>query len=196
MADIESGSSMVVGEPRPNDRVRLLVVGDAGVGKSAFVHLVCHGAVLRSTTATVGCRVDAKLHGHSGVSYYVEFVEIGGAEKWRVARSVFFMQRFDGVVMLHDLTNRNSRANLDRWRRELAESRPDDSHSADDDDDDDDYASASVALTEDRRIDDACGTPLKPTASAGVSLNRRQSAMPGSAEEWVQAGEMVRAPGR
>jgi hypothetical protein len=185
-----------VGEPRPNDRVRLLVVGDAGVGKSSFVHLVCHGAVLRSATATVGCGVDAKLHGHAGVSYYVEFVEIGGAEKWRVARSVFFMQRFDGVVMLHDLTNRNSRANLDRWRRELAESRPDDSRAsaadADDADADDPYA--SVAHAEDRRIDDASGSPLKRTASAGASLNRRQSAMPGPAEEeWVHAGEMVRA---
>jgi hypothetical protein len=185
MQDVESGD-LPVGEPRPGDRVRLLVVGDAGVGKSSLVHLICHGAVLRGGGATVGCDVDAKLHAHHGVSYFVEFVEVGGAEKYRAARSVFFMQRFDGVLMVHDLTNRNSRANLDRWRRELEQIRHDG---------DSELAEPDNAL--DLRAEQLAGVvPWEDVSERTpklAPLTRRQpSGRSGPLEEWVDAGEMVR----
>lgn len=206
--DVEGGD--FVGEPRPNDRVRLLVVGDAGVGKSSLIHLACHGAVLRGATSTVGCHVDAKLHSYYGTSFFVEFVEVGGAEKFRSARSVFFMQRFDGVVMMHDLTNRNSRANLDRWRRELQDVRHDERHadgrnSAEFADEhgggngDGNGGMHDVDLSSNSRGSGSSRDPWAaqlPERSPGQALNRRQGASPGPAEEWVNTGEMVCAHAR
>ncbi|KAG8461769.1 hypothetical protein KFE25_001387 [Diacronema lutheri] len=196
MADVEAGASYSL-EPRPNDRVRLLVIGDGGSGKSSLIYLACQGAVLRGAKATIGCHVDAKLHNHHGASFLVEFVEVGGAEKFRSARSVFFMLRFDGVVMLHDMTNRNSRANLDRWRRELVAVR--DEGGADRDARRSSHQHARAAdgglgahAAEPR--DGACDAPRPwppPTErSASGSLSRRHGGGAAGSGEWVDAGEM------
>uniref|UniRef100_A0A8C9G333 RABL3 n=1 Tax=Pavo cristatus TaxID=9049 RepID=A0A8C9G333_PAVCR len=49
------------------DRVKVLVLGDSGVGKSSLVHLLCHNQVLGNPSWTVGCSVDVRrLH----FSYY------------------------------------------------------------------------------------------------------------------------------
>lgn len=202
MADVEAGASYSL-EPRPNDRVRLLVIGDGGSGKSSLIYLACQGAVLRGAKATIGCHVDAKLHNHHGASFLVEFVEVGGAEKFRSARSVFFMLRFDGVVMLHDMTNRNSRANLDRWRRELVAVR--DEGGADRDARRSSHQHARAAdgglgahAAEPR--DGACDAPRPwppPTErSASGSLSRRHGGGAAGSGEWVDAGEMVQRNAR
>lgn len=44
------------------DCIRILVIGDKDVGKSSFVHLICHGEVLRKASPTVGCNLDVSVH--------------------------------------------------------------------------------------------------------------------------------------
>uniref|UniRef100_H2T4B9 RAB, member of RAS oncogene family-like 3 n=1 Tax=Takifugu rubripes TaxID=31033 RepID=H2T4B9_TAKRU len=43
------------------DRVKVLVLGDSGVGKSSLVHLLCQNQVLGNPSWTVGCSVDSSL---------------------------------------------------------------------------------------------------------------------------------------
>ncbi|KAK3818554.1 MAG: P-loop containing nucleoside triphosphate hydrolase protein [Benniella sp.] len=42
--------------------VKVLVLGDSGVGKSSLVHMLCHNEPLRTLTPTVGCNIDVRLH--------------------------------------------------------------------------------------------------------------------------------------
>ena len=44
------------------ERVRVLVVGDSGVGKTSLTSLIAHGQCLQSPGWTVGCSVEVKLH--------------------------------------------------------------------------------------------------------------------------------------
>ena len=44
------------------DRVRILVLGDSGVGKTSLVHLIAKGAPLTSITYTIGASIEVKLH--------------------------------------------------------------------------------------------------------------------------------------
>ena len=44
------------------DRVRILVLGDSGVGKTSFVHLLTSGKALTHLSYTIGAAIDVKLH--------------------------------------------------------------------------------------------------------------------------------------
>jgi GTPase SAR1 family protein len=44
------------------EKVRILVLGDSGVGKTSLVELVCSGAELRKPRSTVGCAIHMKIH--------------------------------------------------------------------------------------------------------------------------------------
>ncbi len=77
------------------DKVRILVVGDSGVGKSSLVHLLCHGQPITNPSWTIGCTVDVKLHEfREGTSlqktHFVELCDIGGTSGHQNARSVFY----------------------------------------------------------------------------------------------------------
>ena len=44
------------------DQVRILVLGDSGVGKTSLVHLIAKGEPLTSITYTIGASIEVKLH--------------------------------------------------------------------------------------------------------------------------------------
>lgn len=44
------------------DRVRILVLGDSGVGKTSLVHLIASGRPLSHITYTIGASNEVKLH--------------------------------------------------------------------------------------------------------------------------------------
>ena len=43
------------------DRLKIVVAGDSGVGKTAFVHLLCYGDVLFNPSWTVGCSIELSV---------------------------------------------------------------------------------------------------------------------------------------
>ncbi|KAH9490469.1 Rab-like protein 3 [Bulinus truncatus] len=104
------------------DKVKVLVVGDSGVGKTSLVHLICHNEPCYNPTATIGCSVEVKLHEYragtpSEKDFFVELWDIGGAASHANSRSIFYHQ-VQGIILVHDLTNRKSHQNLQKWLAE------------------------------------------------------------------------------
>lgn len=102
-----------------NDRIKILVLGDSGVGKSSLVHLMCHGSVAASTQWTIGCSIEIKLHQYKeGTSHQktccIELWDIGGSRSHSIARKIFF-NSYHGIILVQDLTNRKSEQNLKNW---------------------------------------------------------------------------------
>lgn len=109
------------------DRVRILVLGDSGVGKTSFVHLAAHNEPIRSPSWTIGCSVEVKLHEYKEgtkdqKTFFIEFWDIGGSHIHRNARSVFY-HPCHGAILVHDLTNRKSEKNLHKWLKEITNKR-------------------------------------------------------------------------
>ncbi len=52
--------------------------------------------------------------------YLIELWDIGGREKYKVSRGVFY-HGVDGILLVHDLTNKRSYANLQKWCEEIAD---------------------------------------------------------------------------
>lgn len=105
------------------NKVKILVVGDSGVGKTSLVHLICHGEILGNSSWTIGCSVEVRIHEFregtpSQRPYFVEFWDVGGSGSHRNARHVFYTP-VHGIILAHDLTNRKSQVNLHRWLAEV-----------------------------------------------------------------------------
>ncbi|CAG8523650.1 4129_t:CDS:2 [Ambispora gerdemannii] len=106
-----------------HDKLRIVVVGDSGVGKTCLVHILCHNEALRNHTWTIGCSVEVKKHIHTRTmkSYFVEFIDVGGSTKHPSSRNMFY-QHIDGIILVHDVSNRKSYYNLWRWIAEVLNS--------------------------------------------------------------------------
>lgn len=96
-----------------------------GCGKSSFVHLVANNEVLTSNSLswTIGCQIEVKLHEYKEdtsyqKTYFIEFFDIGGSLSHKLARNVFY-QQLNGIILVHDLTNRKSQDNLKSWLVEI-----------------------------------------------------------------------------
>lgn len=101
------------------EKIKVLVLGDSGVGKSSLVHLICHSKAVTSTQWTIGCSIDVKLHQYKEgtvqqKSCIIELWDIGGSRSHSIARKIFF-HSFHGIILVEDLTNKKSEINLKRW---------------------------------------------------------------------------------
>ncbi|RWS25915.1 rab-like protein 3 [Leptotrombidium deliense] len=105
------------------DKIKVLVLGDCGVGKSSLVHLMCHSNAIASVKWTIGASVDVKLHEfNEGTpnqrTYLIELWDIGGYKTHSLARNVFY-NSFHGIILVYDLTNIKSHENLRKWLCEV-----------------------------------------------------------------------------
>ncbi|XP_047954256.1 small GTPase LIP1-like [Salvia hispanica] len=117
----------------PVGQVRVLIVGDSGVGKTSLVHLIMKGHSVSHPSQTVGCSVSVKhtTYGNSGSSsnslkgeaerdFFVEIWDISGHERYKDCRSLFYSQ-INGVVFVHDRSQRRTKSSLQKWAVEIAE---------------------------------------------------------------------------
>uniref|UniRef100_A0A1B6CF27 Rab-like protein 3 n=1 Tax=Clastoptera arizonana TaxID=38151 RepID=A0A1B6CF27_9HEMI len=105
------------------DKVKVLVVGDSGVGKSSLTHLISLNEPIGNPSWTVGCSVEVKLHEYkegtpSQKTYFIELWDVGGSSSHRNTRCVFY-NGVHGIILVHDLTNRKSQQNLQKWLSEV-----------------------------------------------------------------------------
>ncbi|XP_063697043.1 rab-like protein 3 [Culicoides brevitarsis] len=107
----------------PIEKVRIIVVGDSGVGKTSLIHLLANEEPLLSPGWTVGAQLEVKLHEYkegnpAQNTFFIEFWDIGGTSHHLNARKVFY-QPTNGVILVHDLTNIKSYENLQNWLLEI-----------------------------------------------------------------------------
>ncbi|XP_052855927.1 rab-like protein 3 [Drosophila gunungcola] len=106
-----------------NNRVRIVVVGDSGVGKTCLTHLIAHNESLVRPGWTVGCNIQVKIHEFKeGTArqcpYFVELFDVGGSLSHKNTRSVFYTG-VHGIILVHDLTNGKSQEQLLDWLYEI-----------------------------------------------------------------------------
>ncbi|KAM3175700.1 hypothetical protein ACTXT7_008028 [Hymenolepis weldensis] len=108
------------------DRLKVIVAGDTGVGKTAFVHLLCYDEPLLHPAWTIGFNLELSIFprsvgefkGSDEERHFVEYWDIGGSANHENTRQVFY-DNIHGIILVHDLTNKKSEANLSKWLMEI-----------------------------------------------------------------------------
>jgi len=101
-------------------RVRILVVGDAGVGKSSLVTRVCGLPPRDNIPSTIGCAFQISSSSIRGQRWFIEFFDLAGSSRYAESRSVFYSgNKAHGIMFVYDLENRRSFRNIRKWIEEL-----------------------------------------------------------------------------
>ncbi|KAK8489448.1 hypothetical protein V6N13_028560 [Hibiscus sabdariffa] len=127
----EVENNELVGGP-PCGQIRVLVVGDSGVGKTSLVHLIVKGSSVARPPQTIGCTVgvthttyvcpgssSSSLKGDVERDFFIELWDVSGHERYRDCRSLFYSQ-INGVIFVHDLSQRRTKTSLQKWATEIA----------------------------------------------------------------------------
>ena len=104
--------------------VKILVVGDSGVGKSLLTSILTERKGCGSQCAwTIGANTEIAIHSYrQGTSeealYCCELWDISGNQAHRNSRNVFYSD-YHALIFVHDLTNRKSLVNITQWAEEV-----------------------------------------------------------------------------
>ncbi|XP_061674466.1 ras and EF-hand domain-containing protein [Syngnathoides biaculeatus] len=93
---------------------RIVLAGDAAVGKSSFLLRLCKNEFKVNSSATLGVDFQMKTFMVDGEPTLLQIWDTAGQERFRsIAKSYF--RRADGVLLLYDVTSERSFLNVREW---------------------------------------------------------------------------------
>lgn len=102
----------------PVVNLKVVVIGDSGVGKSSLLYRFVNHGFLENTKATIGIDLLSYETKINGAQVYVQFWDTAGQEKYRGMVSTYY-KSCHAVLLVYDITNKNSFLHLDQWLLEV-----------------------------------------------------------------------------
>ncbi|XP_060701096.1 ras and EF-hand domain-containing protein [Hemiscyllium ocellatum] len=100
--------------PQSEKTFKIVLAGDAAVGKSSFLLRLCKNEFRGNTSATLGVDFQMKTLIVDGERTVLQLWDTAGQERFRsIAKSYF--RRADGVLLLYDITCEKSFLNVREW---------------------------------------------------------------------------------
>lgn len=100
--------------------IKIVLIGDSGVGKSNLVYRFIHGAYNEGMANTIGVDFLMKDMVVRNQSVRVQFWDTAGQEKYRSIANAYY-KNAQGAVIVYDVTSRESFENVSKWLQELNE---------------------------------------------------------------------------
>lgn len=95
--------------------LKVIVLGDSGVGKTAFLSKYVSGEFIESHKATIGADFMTKDVVSGGNRTLLQIWDTAGQERFR-ALGVGFFRGADAVIFMYDITDKNSIDNIAAWK--------------------------------------------------------------------------------
>ncbi len=100
--------------------VKLLMLGDSGVGKSCLMTRFSDGKFPIDIVGTAGIDCKEKVINASGKHIKVQIWDTAGQERYSVLTESYYKKAF-GVVLVYDTTDPTSFASVDSWIKSIKE---------------------------------------------------------------------------
>lgn len=124
LAPIEAGIPTIVKVTKEPERMyKVVLAGDAAVGKSSFIVRLCKGKFVPNLSSTLGVDFQNKVLEVDSHTVALQLWDTAGQERFRsIAKSYF--RRADGVLLLYDCTYERSFLNVREWMEAIEDSSP------------------------------------------------------------------------
>lgn len=102
--------------------MKIVLIGDASVGKSALVYRFIHNKIQVDPKATVGITFFRQnlFDPDLGEDYMLQIWDTAGQEKFQSVTTHHY-RAADGALLVYDISNEQSFLNLDKWLADLRE---------------------------------------------------------------------------
>merc|ERR1719159_193714 len=102
--------------------IKVVLIGDSSVGKSALVHRFLHNKPVADSKATVGIAFFKQnvVDPETNDEYTLQIWDTAGQEKFQSVTTHHY-RAADGALLVFDISNENSFQNVDKWLYELRE---------------------------------------------------------------------------
>ncbi|XP_055465445.1 EF-hand calcium-binding domain-containing protein 4B isoform X2 [Psammomys obesus] len=98
----------------PDRLFKIVFVGDSAVGKTSFLRRICEARFSSGMAATVGIDYRVKTVTVDNAQVALQLWDTAGQERYRCVAQQFF-RKADGVVVMYDLTAKQSFLSIRRW---------------------------------------------------------------------------------
>ena len=115
------GTHVTVPAVQPASRLKILSLGESGVGKSCLIKRYCEDKFVSKHVATIGIDFGVKpvqIDGSGGVR--VNFFDLAGGNEYQEIRNEFYRDS-QGAMLVFDVAKKDSLDALDKWLKEAEE---------------------------------------------------------------------------
>lgn len=114
------------GSPSPPDRLfKIVMVGNSSVGKTSLLKRFCEDCFYSGTSATVGIDYSVKTITVDCSQIALQMWDTAGQERYRSITKQFF-RKADGVIVMYDITEKQSFTAVRQWLTSINEAAGDD----------------------------------------------------------------------
>eukprot|EP00913_Durusdinium_trenchii_P014477 g13581.t1 len=99
---------------------KLIIIGDAGAGKSSFMHQFLEGRFRKQSTHTIGVEFGTKIISLGNRQIKLQIWDTAGQERYRAVTRSYYRGAV-GALILYDVTSRDSYNNLPTWLQDARE---------------------------------------------------------------------------
>ena len=97
---------------------KLLLIGDSGVGKSCLLLRFADDTYTESYISTIGVDFKIRTIELDGKTIKLQIWDTAGQERFRTISSTYY-RGAHGIIIVYDVTNRDSFSNVTRWLTEI-----------------------------------------------------------------------------
>ena len=101
-------------------QIKIILLGDSQVGKTAFINRYCKNSFLQVGLATFGMEDEKKILKIKDKMYRLKIWDTAGQERFRSIPKRYY-QNVDGILLLFDLNQRQSFDNILNWIKSINE---------------------------------------------------------------------------
>merc|ERR1711959_140962 len=104
--------------PRDLVRIKVISMGEGGVGKSCIIKRYCEEQFITRYISTIGVDYGVKSVDIDGVEAKVNFWDLAGHPEFFEVRNEFYKDT-QGAILVYDVSSRKSFDALDTWAKEM-----------------------------------------------------------------------------
>ena len=120
MSEEEIKIEEVKSDEKEDYKLKVVIVGDSGVGKTNLVKRFISNTFISNSKATVGVEFLSKSYRINNQVFKIEIWDTAGQERYKSITAAYY-KGAKGALIVYDITQKASYDNVDKWLSEIKE---------------------------------------------------------------------------